>query len=109
VAEEVDELIGYLQRYPKRVDYRFARKGGYTIGSGGSKSANKFVCYVRLKRSGACWYTAKTNQILSLRCVKYKPTFDLVVERYRKRIHTLSGGKPSKNEEGTHRPCNYTT
>lgn len=109
MAEEIDELIGYLQRYQKRVDYRFARKGGYTIGSGGSKSANKFVCYVRLKRSGACWYTKKANQILFLCCVKCKTTLDLVVERYRKRIHALSGGKPSKNEEGTHRPCNYTT
>jgi hypothetical protein len=54
-AAEIGKLIGYLQRHQERLDYRFARKGGYPIGSGGIESANKFICHVRLKRSGAWW------------------------------------------------------
>jgi hypothetical protein len=54
-AEAIAKLIGYLQRHQERLDYRFARKGGYPMGSGGIESANTFVCHVRLKRSGAWW------------------------------------------------------
>jgi hypothetical protein len=54
-AEAIGKLIRYLQRHQERVDYRFARKGGYPMGSGGIESANKFICHVRLKRSGAWW------------------------------------------------------
>lgn len=54
-AEEIAKLIPYLQRHQERLDYRFARKGGYPMGSGGIESANKFICHVRLKRSGAWW------------------------------------------------------
>jgi hypothetical protein len=54
-AEEIGKLIRYLQRHQERLDYRFARKGGYPMGSGGIESANKFICHVRLKRSGAWW------------------------------------------------------
>jgi hypothetical protein len=52
-AEEMARLIGYLQRHRERLDYRFARKGGDPIGSGGIESANKGRCHVRLKRSGS--------------------------------------------------------
>jgi hypothetical protein len=54
-AEEIAKLIAYLQRHQERLDDRFARKGGYPMGSGGIESANKFICHVRLKRSGAWW------------------------------------------------------
>src|ERR671914_1959766 len=54
-AQEIAKLIAYLQRHQERLDYRFARKGGYPMGSGGIESANKFICHVRLKRSGAWW------------------------------------------------------
>jgi hypothetical protein len=54
-AEEISKLIAYLQRHQERLDYRFARKGGSPMGSGGIESANKFICHVRLKRSGAWW------------------------------------------------------
>src|SRR3712207_7077563 len=52
-----------LFRSKGRIDYRAARKGGYPIGSGGRESANKFICHVRLKRSGAWWYIPNGNQI----------------------------------------------
>ncbi len=90
-AEEMGKLIRYLQRHQERLDYRFARKGGYTMGSGGIESANKFICHVRLKRSGAWWYVTNANQMLALRCAKYNGTFDRVFERYRQRLQDRSG------------------
>jgi hypothetical protein len=95
-AEEIAKLIVYLQRHQERLDYRFARKGGYPIGSGGIESANKFICHVRLKRSGAWWYVTNANQMLALRCAKYNGTFDRVFDRYRQRTQELSGRAPPK-------------
>ena len=100
-AEEIDKLISYLQRHQERLDYRFARKGGYPIGSGGIESANKFICHVRLKRSGAWWYVVNANQMLALRCAKYNGTFDRVFDRYRQRIQVRSGEGLLKNGECT--------
>jgi hypothetical protein len=90
-AEAIAKLIAYLQRHQERLDYRFARKGGYPMGSGGIESANKFICHVRLKRSGAWWYVTNANQMLALRCAKYNGTFDRVFERYRQRLQDRSG------------------
>jgi Uncharacterised protein family (UPF0236) len=90
-AQEIAKLIAYLQRHQERLDYRFARKGGYPMGSGGIESANKFICHVRLKRSGAWWYVTNANQMLALRCAKYNGTFDRVFARYRQRLRDRSG------------------
>jgi hypothetical protein len=95
-AEEIGKLIRYLQRHQERLDYRFARKGGYPMGSGGIESANKFICHVRLKRSGAWWYVTNANQMLALRCAKYNGTFDRVFDPYRRRSHEDSGQTPPK-------------
>ncbi|MCW3130795.1 MAG: hypothetical protein N2V75_11960 [Methanophagales archaeon] len=51
--KEIENLIGYLKENKDRVDYKFCRKGGYPVGSGGIESSNKTICDVRLKRSGA--------------------------------------------------------
>jgi hypothetical protein len=93
---EIDKLIRYLERHQERLDYWFAHKGGYPIGSGGIESANKFICHVRLKRSGAWWYVANANQMLALRCAKYHGTFDRVFARYRQGIQQQSGRTPPK-------------
>jgi hypothetical protein len=90
-AEEIDRLIRYLQRHQERLDYRFARKGGYPMGSGGIESANKFICHVRPKRSGAWWYVTNANQMLALRCAKYNGTLDRVFARYQQRLQDRSG------------------
>jgi hypothetical protein len=90
-AEAIGKLIRYLQGHQERLDYRFTRKGGYPMGSGGIESANKFICHVRLKRSGAWWYVTNANQMLALRCAKYHGTFDRVFARYRERIQDRSG------------------
>ena len=82
----VDELIGYLENNQSRINYRSQRRAGYPLGSGGIESANKFICQVRLKRSGAWWYVANSNHMLALRCAKYNGTFGRVFERYRHKI-----------------------
>jgi hypothetical protein len=90
-AEERGKLIRDLQRHQERLDYRFARKGGSPMGSGGIESANKFICHVRLKRSGAWWSVTNANQMLALRCAKYNGTFDRVFARDRQRLQDRSG------------------
>lgn len=83
-ADEIERTITYLTNNQHRIDYNAARKGGYPIGSGGIESANKFICHVRLKRSGAWWYIPNGNHMLALRCAKYNGTFDRVCHRIRK-------------------------
>ena len=65
-----------------RTHYRQFRRGGYPLGSGGIESSNKFICHVRLKRSGAWWYEGNSNQMLALRCAKYNGTFKQVFKRH---------------------------
>jgi Uncharacterised protein family (UPF0236) len=93
-AEEIRKLIGYLTNNRGRVDYGFARKGGYPLGSGGIESAHKFISHVRLKRSGAWWYVEKANHMLALRCAKYNGTFARVFEVYKQRVMQSSGKTP---------------
>jgi hypothetical protein len=54
-AAEIGTRIRFLQRHEAWLDYRCARQGGSPMGSGGIEAANKFICHVRLKRSGAGW------------------------------------------------------
>jgi Uncharacterised protein family (UPF0236) len=79
----IDNGWVYLNEHRSRTHYRKFRRGGYPLGSGGMESANKFICHVRLKRSGAWWYEVNSNQMLALRCAKYNGTFQHVFERDR--------------------------
>lgn len=81
----IEKLLIYLNDHRAHVHYGRRRRAGYPIGSGGIESANKFICHVRLKRSGAWWYEANSNQMLALRCAKYNGTFARVCARYRQR------------------------
>ncbi len=76
----------YRNDHRDRTHYRQLRRGGYPLGSGGIESSNKFICHVRLKRSGAWWYESNGNQMLALRCAKYNGTFDQVFKRHQQRI-----------------------
>jgi hypothetical protein len=98
---EIAKLIRYLQRHQARLDYRFARKRGYPIGSSGIASANTCICHVRLKRSGAWWYVTNANQMLAWRCAKYHGTVDRVFDRDRQRTQEPSRRAPPKNRECT--------
>ena len=83
-AEEIRKLIGYLQTNSHRINYRSFKRGQYPRGSGGIESANKFICHVRMKRSGAWWYVLNGNTMLRLRCAFYNETFDEVFARYKR-------------------------
>ena len=76
----------YLDAHRGRTHYRKFRQGGYPVGSGGIEAANKFICHVRLKRSGAWWYECTSNQMLALRCAKYNGTFEQVFARHQRRL-----------------------
>ena len=76
----------YLDEHRGRTAYRKLRRGGSPLGSGGIESSNKFICHVRLKRSGAWWYEANSNQMLALRCAKYNGTLAQVFVRYQQRL-----------------------
>jgi Uncharacterised protein family (UPF0236) len=84
-SDDARKAIGncwvYLNDHRGRTAYGTFRRGGYPLGSGGMESANKFICHVRLKRSGAWWYEASSNQMLALRCAKYNGTFAQVFRR----------------------------
>jgi hypothetical protein len=75
----------YLYEHRGRTHYRQLRRGGYPLGSGGIESSNKFICPVRLKRSGAWWYEVNSNHMLALRCAKYNGTLDQAFERYQQK------------------------
>ena len=89
-SEEAAKAIAncwvYLHEHRDRTFYRQLRKGGYPLGSGGIESSNKFICHVRLKRSGAWWYERNSNQMLALRCAKYNGTFNQVFMRHQQRL-----------------------
>lgn len=82
----IDRCCSYLKKHLDRIDYGSHRKGGYPIGSGGIESAHRFICHVRLKRSGAWWYVENSNRMLALRCADYNGTFDKVFQRYVHRV-----------------------
>jgi hypothetical protein len=85
-AKAIANCWDYLNNHRDRTHYRQFRRGGYPLGSGGVESSNKFICHVRLKRSGAWWYETNSNQLLALRCAKYNGTFDQVFERHQQRL-----------------------
>ena len=80
--EQIRKLIGYLKNNAHRIDYEHNRRGGYAIGSGGIESANKFICHVRMKRSGAWWLKENGNGMLALRCAVVNGTLDDAFKRY---------------------------
>ena len=85
-AQAIANCWDYLNEHRGRTAYQKLRRGGYPLGSGGIESSNKFICHVRLKRSGAWWYESNSNQMLALRCAKYNGTFDQVFARHQQRL-----------------------
>jgi Uncharacterised protein family (UPF0236) len=88
--KEIRKLINYLTNHKHRLAYQECRDAGLPIGSGGIESANKHICHVRLKRSGAWWLEENGNTMLRLRCAMYNDTFDTVLNGYisKKRLKT---------------------
>lgn len=80
--DEIDKLITYLTNNSHRINYDSARKRQFPCGSGGIESANKSICHVRLKRSGAWWNIENANIILALRCAKVNGTLEYVRRKH---------------------------
>jgi hypothetical protein len=93
-SDEAEKAIAncwdYLNEHRGRTTYQKLRRGGYPLGSGGIEASNKFICHVRLKRSGAWWYEANSNHMLALRCAKYNGTLAQVFVRYQQRLRETS-------------------
>ena len=87
---KIDNCWVYLNDHRGRTHYGKFRRGGYPLGSGGIESSNTFMCHVRLKRSGAWWYEATSNQMLALRCAMYNETLDQAFVRYQQRRRAMS-------------------
>lgn len=75
-------LSHYLATQADRVGYDELRRRGLPRGSGGIESANKLICHVRLKRSGAWWLEANGNAMLRIRCALYNGTFKQIFADY---------------------------
>ncbi len=82
--EAIKTCLRYLGKRIKQINYGSARAAGRPIGSGGIESANKFICHVRLKRSGAWWLTENCNSMLRIRCANYNGNFNKVFDAYKK-------------------------
>ena len=80
--KEIKKLINYFANHRHRLAYQQCRDEGLPLGSGGIESANKHICHVRLKRSGAWWLEENGNTMLRLRCALYNGTFDVVLNAF---------------------------
>lgn len=94
--EEIRKLVGYLDGQAHRLHYIDDLKEGYPIGSGAIESANKFICHVRMKRSGAWWVEETGNDMLRIRCALYNGTYDRVFAH-----HMASHGREPASDGGT--------
>jgi hypothetical protein len=81
--DEIRKLISYLKSNSHRINYQSFKDSQLPRGSGAIESANKFICHVRMKRSGAWWYQINGNKMLLLRCAFYNDTFDQLFARYK--------------------------
>jgi hypothetical protein len=81
-AGSIRRLGIYLEGQRERVGYRELRQRGLPRGSGGVESANKLICHVRLKRSGAWWLEANGNAMLRIRRAVYNGTFERIFSDY---------------------------
>ncbi|MDR1914730.1 MAG: hypothetical protein LBQ68_09665 [Clostridiales bacterium] len=64
---QVSKLLRYLRRNIEHVNYRYLKRKGYVIGSGGVESGNKLVLQSRLKLSGMHWKLANAQRVVSLK------------------------------------------
>jgi len=67
--EPIRKTIHYLETNKNRFSYHGARREGI-------ESANKFICRVRIKRSGAWWLVSNCKNMLKLRCALVTGTFE---------------------------------
>ncbi len=79
--QALDHCWVSLHDHRSRMAYGTLRRGGYPLGRGGMESSNKFLCPVRLTRSGAWWDEESRKQMLALRGAQSNGTCDHVLMR----------------------------
>jgi hypothetical protein len=80
--EAIRVFSNFLAGQDGRAGYEELRRRGLPRGSGGIESANKLICHIRLKRSGAWWLEGNGNAMLRIRCALYNGTFKQIFADY---------------------------
>lgn len=75
-VDKVRQLAAYIERFKKCIDYKSYKEKGYSIGSGESESAHKYITQKRLKLPGTWWLPENVNPMLALRIVKQNGWWD---------------------------------
>lgn len=69
--DKIRQLKAYLERFKECIDYKRFKEMGFSIGSGESESAHKYITQKRLKLPGTWWLPENINPMLSLRIIKH--------------------------------------
>jgi len=69
--DKIRQLKAYLERFKNCIDYKRFKEMGFSIGSGESESAHKYITQKRLKLPGTWWLVENVNPMLSLRIIKH--------------------------------------
>lgn len=69
--DKIRQLKSYLERFKNSIDYKRFKDLGFSIGSGESESAHKYITQKRLKLPGTWWLPENVNPMLALRIIKH--------------------------------------
>lgn len=61
----------YLEKFKNYIDYKQFKEMGFSIGSGESERAHKYITKKRLKLPGTWWLVENVNLMLSLSIIKH--------------------------------------
>lgn len=67
LQEELDRLIGYVNKNTARMDYVRYRARGYQIGSGAMEALHRGATQVRLKLAGPGWLERTSEAVFNIR------------------------------------------
>jgi hypothetical protein len=71
--EAIDDLVGYLTRYRRLMDYPSYEKAGYPIASAAIESTGKRLVGRRCKQGGMIWSEGGIEAMLAIRAAFYNP------------------------------------